>query len=97
LTEGKAELIIAKHRNGETGSAFVDFDSHNARFVDTRDLVDHNYEGNENEKKSNSDQKRAAYANPPISEEEQGEETHDIQSRSNDELEYGDDREQPAF
>ena len=76
-TKGKAELIIAKHRNGEIGSAFVDFDSDYARFIDTRDLIDHNYEGNKNNKEQES-----AYNDTPREEEE----THDVQSRSNDDL-----------
>lgn len=41
-TKGIAEIIIAKHRNGEVGSLFVTFDSNNARFVDTGDMIDHN-------------------------------------------------------
>ena len=35
-------FYIAKHTNGEVGSLFVTFDSNNARFVDTGDMIDHN-------------------------------------------------------
>lgn len=41
-TTGRAELIVAKHRNGEVGSVFMSFDKDLARFRDDHDMVDHN-------------------------------------------------------
>lgn len=41
-TKDRAELIIAKHRNGEVGSVFISYDSAHVRFYDTGDMVDHN-------------------------------------------------------
>jgi len=41
-TKDRAELIIAKHRNGEIGSVFISFDAGHVRFYDTGDMVDHN-------------------------------------------------------
>lgn len=58
LTKDRAELIIAKHRNGETGSAFISFDSDHARFYDTGDMIDHNTPGDDkfNNQRSNMDE-----------------------------------------
>lgn len=41
-TAGKAEIVIAKHRNGDTGSIFLDFIGEQTKFVDNGDRVDHN-------------------------------------------------------
>ncbi|PIE84658.1 MAG: replicative DNA helicase [Bacteroidia bacterium] len=41
-TAGKAEIIIAKHRNGETTSIFMDFIGSQTKFVDNLDRVNHN-------------------------------------------------------
>jgi len=64
---GRAELIIAKHRNGETGSVFISFDPGRALFYDTGDMIDHNVVNKENynsEQSYASDQVYASSSNP---------------------------------
>ncbi len=41
-TKGKAEIVIAKHRNGDTGSVFMDFIGEQTKFVDNGDRINHN-------------------------------------------------------
>ena len=36
--EGQAEIIVAKHRNGDTGSVILDFHRKYAKFIDHNEL-----------------------------------------------------------
>lgn len=40
-TAGIAEIVVAKHRNGETGSIFLRFKAEQTKFYDVNDRVDH--------------------------------------------------------
>ncbi len=56
-TAGKAEIIIAKHRNGETATIFMDFIGSQTKFVDNMDRVNHN--------DSNGGMSSAGFSAPP--------------------------------
>ena len=74
-TAGRAELIVAKHRNGEVGSVFMSFDKDLARFRDDHDMVDHN------------DPNGKAYSN---SENSFYNQEHVLESQSNSHDDFGD-------
>ena len=76
-TENRAEIIIAKHRNGEIGTVFVTFEAENARFIDTRDMIDHNYENAKNKNNDGDDKTQDPYRNREFQE---------VPSKSNDDL-----------